>query len=588
MQECEDKDCGRTRFPDVWLKALSPSESPTMALLPAGVSLDEVVNEAAAQNDLAKLLIQKWCHGKLSAEELGNQARANVAANRGSIDELLLRLASLNPHNAHRDLVQILSKRHRAVLPPLFYANVPAWDKHRGVAVEMSVPFCLPHEWLHHLSAEGPASWCQAPTEIKEQVAEWKHRVRLSEDGPPVAPLSVWGDTAPFHNVDSVMLLLWGSLSSEHWRRWWICLLAKSQLCQCGCSGIHTMDSIWEIIGWSLRSLVAGVFPSHDHLGNELQNEWRKSRAGQPLRLRGAMLQFRGDWPWLSHVVQVSTHGSTAACFLCRGSMDPEGDVPLTDPSSGAKWRDQILPASVWIQERFRDGFHGIVLDWMHMCDLGVAQACIGNILWEVFLRLGGQISQENPTMTRIMNYLADAAHDMGCPMPFSRLTLGMIRGSDLRPRLKAKAAKTRALVPILLRMLAMHFPPEGDRQLRVYKCLEYLSKAYHELEHWTAGSAGRLEGFVRRHILLYHSLAVGSVRANPRFLCWRWDPKHHMILHLASEQARRMGNPRNWWCYMDEGSIGIAVRIAESSHPSTLAASCLNKYLVLVLVSLC
>ena len=139
-------------------RILSPSESPTMARLPAGVSLDEVVNEAAAQTDLAKLLIQKWCHGKLSAEELGKQARANVAANRGSIDEFLLRLASLNPHYAHRDLVQILSRRHRDVLPPLFHANVPAWDKHRGIAIEISVPFCLPHEWLHHLSAEDPAS----------------------------------------------------------------------------------------------------------------------------------------------------------------------------------------------------------------------------------------------------------------------------------------------------------------------------------------------------------------------------------------------------------------------------------------------
>ena len=189
------------------------------------------------------------------------------------------------------------------------------------MAVETQLPFCLPHEWLHHLSSRDPASWCSAPPEIEEQTMEWARRVRLSEPGPPVAPLSVWGDTTPFHTVDSVMLLLWCSLSTEHWRRWWICLLAKSQLCRCGCSGMHTLDRIWAVICWSLQCFIAGRFPSRDHMGEEFKDHWRQSQAGKPLRLRGAVLQFRGDWPWLSYVFQVATHASTAACFLCRGSM---------------------------------------------------------------------------------------------------------------------------------------------------------------------------------------------------------------------------------------------------------------------------
>lgn len=228
--------------------------------------------------------------------------------------------------------------------------------------------------------------------------------------------------------------------------------------------------------------------------------------------------------------------------------------------------------------------FSGIVLDWMHMADLGVTQACLGNILWEVFLKLGGQITNEHPTMGRIINYLADAANDLGCAMPFSKLSLGMIRGSDLRPKLKAKAAKTRALVPILLRMMSMHFPPVVERDVRVYKCLEYLHKAYTELESWGVDSATRLEEFVRRHVLLYSSLAIESAQKDERFLLWRWYPKHHMVLHLAAEQAKMMGNPRTWWCYADEGSIGMAVDLAESSHPATLATTCMQKYIVSVL----
>ena len=366
------------------------------------------------------------------------------------------------------------------------------------------------------------------------------------------------------------------------------------------CSGMHTLDRIWAVICWSLQCFIAGRFPSRDHMGEEFKDHWRQSQAGKPLRLRGAVLQFRGDWPWLSYVFQVATHASTAACFLCRGSMDPDGGIPLTDASSSARWRRHIIPAAQWMQERIQAGgyvsgvfawpgfsFHGIVLDWMHMCDLGVAQACLGNILWEVFLRLGGLVTHEHPTMTRILNYLCDAAHDLGHQMPISKLTLGMIRGSDQRPKLKEKAGKTRGLVPIVLRMLELHFPPEGDRELRVVKCLEFLNKAYMELDNWAADSADRLEEFCRRHLLLYASLAIESLRADSRFLCWRWYPKHHMLMHLAGEQATRMGNPRSWWCYGDEGSIGIAVRIAESTHPRTLATSCMNKYLVSVMLSL-
>ena len=77
-----------------------------MALLLPGLTLEDVL-----KGDMAKMLIDKWCHGKLSAHALVSEARASVATNRGTVDELLLRLVNLNVHNAHRDLVQMLSKK---------------------------------------------------------------------------------------------------------------------------------------------------------------------------------------------------------------------------------------------------------------------------------------------------------------------------------------------------------------------------------------------------------------------------------------------------------------------------------------------
>ena len=183
------------------------------------------------------------------------------------------------------------------------------------------------------------------------------------------------------------------------------------------------------------------------------------------------------------------------------------------------------------------------------MVDLGVAQACLGNVLWWVFGKIGGVITREEEAMQQIMTYLKDAANDLGHEMPVSKLKLTHIRGTDLRPRLKAKAARTRRLVPIALRMLSMHFVPESEQESRIFKRLEYLNTAYQELEHWTPTSAVRLEEAVRRHCLLYLSLARESQQHDDRFLLWRWYPKHHMVLHLAGEQAHTMGNPASWWC---------------------------------------
>jgi hypothetical protein len=317
-----------------------------MALLPPGLTLEDVVTEAEAQGDLANMLIDKWCHGKLSAHALVTEARASVATNRGTVDELLLRLVALNVHNAHRDLVQMLSRRHQEMVPPLLYAHVLTWDAQRSMAVETPLPFCLPHEWLHHLSSEDLASWCSAPPEIEEQTMEWTRRVHLSEPGPPVAPLSVWGDTAPFHTVDSVMLLLWGSLSTEHWRRWWICLLAKSQLCRCGCSGMRTAGSHLGSHMLEPTVLHCRSVPFSGSHGRGVQGSLATESSWQAL----AFTRCCAAVPRVSYVFQVALHASTAACFLCRGSMDLYGGIPLTDASSSARWRKHIIPAAQWMQ----------------------------------------------------------------------------------------------------------------------------------------------------------------------------------------------------------------------------------------------
>lgn len=571
-----------------------------MALLDEHDDLQDLVAQAESRDDHATWLLRKWCKGKLSAEEVVDGAKTSMARDpHHDENDLLCRLSKINPHNAHRDLERMLLGRTNSKLPPIYEANIPLWDASRQQSENSKLPFNLIHEWADRMSIDNLDKWVEHTPEVGRELDEWRGRVGCTQEGPPIAAFSIWGDTAPFHTgIDSVLLLLWSCLCPALIKRWWITMLPKSLICQCGCAGRHTLDKIWKVVEWSLRALQVGEFPKKDHENNDFQCEWRRERAGKPLRLRGGCVQFRGDWPWLSYVFSLAYHTNRDACFLCRGLLDMT--MPLTDASTDARWRRRLVTQHEWLNERTREGnyispvfswpgfvFTCIILDWMHMVDLGIAQECLGNILFEVFRELGGLITNPDPTLAALLLLLQDAANSLEVPCPFSKLTFGMLR-QDGKPRLKAKAAKTRHLVPIVLTMLHDHFPPKNDRELRRLRCLEYLNAAYQELNNWKEDSPGRLEFACRRHVLLYLSLSREALASNCHdWVQWRWKPKHHMVLHLSGEQARRMGNPSLWWCYSDEGAIGQAVDLAESVHPRTLPKAALTKNRVWELLEL-
>ena len=340
--------------------------------------------------------------------------------------------------------------------------------------------------------------------------------------------------------------------------------------------------------------LLLGLYPTHGHEGKELNNPWRRDRAGRRLPIRAGVLQFKGDWPWLSHIFKLSTHASHLACFLCKGTMSMY--APLSDASLEAQWRSMLVSAEGWMRDRLAEGgyisqvfswpgvtFSCIVLDWMHVCDLGISQVCLGNVLFEVFVMVGGVIGNPLEGMSNLMVMLKDAANDLGVGCPLSKITLAQVRGEDRKPRLKAKAAQTRHFVPIVLRMMQMYFPPSDNHSVARLSCLMWLNRMYEELNAWSEGSADRLAVACRRHLLLCMQLAREQLRlvGGGPWLQWRWYPKHHMAMHLCEHQAKVWGKPKTWWCYADESAIGMAADLAETVHPWTLPAASLSKWLV-------
>ena len=58
--------------------------------------------------------------------------------------------------------------------------------------------------------------------------------------------------------------------------------------------------------------------------------------------------------------------------------------------------------------------FDYVQMDLMHMGDLGVAQDCAGNVLREIFERLGGVAARPQATTAWMKHCMQDAATDLG------------------------------------------------------------------------------------------------------------------------------------------------------------------------------
>ena len=91
-----------------------------------------------------------------------------------------------------------------------------------------------------------------------------------------------------------------------------------------------------------------------------------------------------------------------------------------------------------------------IILDWMHVMDLGVLQYCLGNSLKYLFDSLGGVISRCATTLAAMVVMIKTASKNLDFPTPpLNKLTYSMIVGKGRKPKLRLKAAKNRMMVSL-------------------------------------------------------------------------------------------------------------------------------------------
>ena len=143
-----------------------------------------------------------------------------------------------------------------------------------------------------------------------------------------VVPWGLYMDGVSYSLTDSVLGCWLINLVSG--ARSLICVIRKRLVCQCGCRGWCTYDVLMRWLHWSFKAMAEGVFPTARHDGSAWleADESRRARAGQPMKMRGALLRIKGDWEEFCVRLGFPTWASgIRPCFCCAASGPDLADV---------------------------------------------------------------------------------------------------------------------------------------------------------------------------------------------------------------------------------------------------------------------
>ena len=562
-------------------------------------------SSAAEEQPLSQVLKQHFLSNKLSAKDVAELARS--AKSGGNSEESVHLIAKAgNWGKAQKNLARdLLRTTLRGVdMPPLFWWKIYTWDKNSKSRILVDYPFLLPHEMLARIvSSTQLSKLIVAKNDFPELFLRLtKACENLGLNQQTLIGIGIHGDGVPFTKTDSMEVLSWNFLALPTADRIPITSVSKKFLCQCGCKGQCTWMEIFKVIKWSLLMLFAGCISQLLPDGMPWSDP---SRAGHLLRplakltFRALLLQVRGDWPFLRTLFQFPSWSSQSICWLCRAGPT-NSNVPYTDCGASALWRRLRYGAGEFL-ERLRlqnlqlnpflslPGFtiSCVVLDWLHIVDLGVGADVLGCLFWELITTNGlltgaNKAERLGDLWTRLRLFYK--VHKPPCVL--DNLTESMIKkeGKGSKPKLRAKGAECRYLLLFGVE-LSSAFARCGVHWATVHEMfnqLYWLQKSISTLPYDAESAAA----FCRRFCILYSTLSKEAT-ANNKSLLWQLKPKLHLLQEMVEYLSQEHGSPRHFWCYRDESWCGFWARSSKrrggANTVDTTAERFLNRYRALM-----
>ena len=457
-------------------------------------------------------------------------------------------------------------------------------------------PFLLPHEMIHYI-VQKDLSWLQL------KAADFPETNALLEDvcnkfnvqQAVTAGIGLHGDGVPYTKKDSVEIVSFNFLGFPTADRIPITCISKKYLCKCGCKGIHTWYKILEVVVWSFKMLLVGYVSKYLPNKEVWQQKGNLLKAGTKLACHAFVLKVRGDWPFLKTLFSFPQHNELRGlCWQCLASGIQGSALTFKKTGLDALWRKNRVTCEEFLQSLRAanlpvspllslPGFSlkFVVLDWLHVVDLGVAADLLGNLFWQV-ISTSNQVCVASSKGHRLDLLWAKLQEWYKATRPASRLdnlTEEMIKSGD-KPKLRAKGAECRYLLVFgaeLACELADKQPNSHNSTVATLFCKLVL------LQRMVSGSllfhSDTAALLCRQACVLYTALHEAMVCKNKPNL-WDLKPKLHLLQEMVEYQSHLHGNPRNFWCYRDESWCGFWAKAAKRRGGANSAAMTPERFL--------
>ncbi|CAE7201968.1 unnamed protein product [Symbiodinium sp. CCMP2592] len=482
-------------------------------------------------------LSDAFLSGQITAARTASLFKDAQSSGASGVDDL----AAAQDKNAARSLRRKMLKGSH--WPDCYYADIELHDPKLQENRQVSLPFLLPHEILGKLFEFGDSAWILSQDVLQED-AELIEKFSLScqpaRDPATILPLGLWNDGVPcnWDRSQSLEVIALSFPSIPGLRVPLFCLKKMFEAKKC------TMDAAMKVLVWSFEQLALGRYPSRRHDGSPFDLRVDKAR----LRLAGSDLPGRLEN--FKDTLSLPAHNeNNGCCWICPMTPDKVHEVDLQ-----ASWRHQYFDQETfimrcWEEHRFMSAvwqfpnfcLKVIRLDWLHIMDLGCAADAAGNVLYHLQSKMPA--SNITKRTGELYKEISQEYKNQGVASDrLATLTETMYRKeAGKAPKLKAKGAETRKLIPILDAVCRKFLDSSGDLDSVVLACISLVLACYAALDV-EPYDPSLMEREVRRFALQYVSLR-DHFGDN---IAWRVKPKLHLLLHLSQSPTC----PKDIWCF--------------------------------------
>ena len=481
--------------------------------------------------------------------------------------------------NAARDWLRRTLKRN--AWPPIYTANCTTWDNQLQTQRDSEIAFMLPHEVIFSLSKRNAFERLNQLTGATESV---KRHIQFASGclGREPIAIGLWSDSTPMNwdrsqSLELILMNLPGLPKDEGHSSWRFPLVAVPH--DMIVKGI-TFEHIYTILAWSFQCLAIGKMPSTKHDGQafEKADTWRIKCSGKIL-YPAVLCEMRADWKAFADIFHLpSWQHKAGICMRCNATT-----LTYKDMSSTAEYKQSRLThwqfierqltlqrplAAIYKVPMFNTSL--FTLDWLHVVDLGVTASTLGNIFFALLKKLAPTVSEQVQHLLLLIRefYVKNDIKD-----GLGNLTLQMIKKDGCSPKLRAKGAEARSLVPFAKQFAEHWCNPTVPLESGILSVAQYLNQVHITGLDRSSFDAAAFQSAVNSFLLQYKALE------NVDEQLWLLKPKFHLLYELA-----QIGNCAAMnWNYRDEEAGGTLARMARSrgglQTPWSVSKKCLQKF---------